>query len=85
MLELFYHERRSAFSDHEPVAFEIERPASQGWIAGPLAHRFYDGKGTEGEGTERRFGAPSDDDVREVVSNVTKRFTDRDRTACATV
>ncbi len=85
MLQLLDHERRGAFSHDESVALEIERPASQGGIAGPLAHRFDDGKGAKGEGTERRFGAPGHDHVREVVSNVTKRFSDRDRAAGATV
>ena len=85
VLQLFDHERRRAFSHDESIALEIERPAGQRRIAGPLAHRFDDGKGAKGERAERRFRAAGDDDIGEIVADVAKRFADRDRAAGATV
>ena len=39
----------------------------------------------ERERGQRRFGSAGDDDIREIVANVTQRFADRDRSARATV
>ena len=85
VFKLFYHERCRAFPNHESIAFAIEWSARERWIAGPLAHRLDNCKSSEGEGTEWRFSAPGHDNIREVIPDVTERFSDRDGAACTTI
>src|SRR5205823_7518485 len=48
-------------------------------------HRFNDIKRADRDRGQRRFGASGDNDIGEIVANVTKRFANRYRSAGATV
>ena len=78
-------ERRRAFAHDKAVAHFIEWPARQCRIAGPAAHGFDQIERAERESGEGRFGSARDNDIREIIADVTQSFADGDSAARATV
>ena len=85
MFKFFDDERGRAFAHDETIAQQIERPASEGRIARPLAHRFDDRKRVEGESGQWRFRAAGNNYIGKIVADVTQRFADGNGAAGATV
>ncbi len=74
------HQRGTAFSEHQPGAITIERPASRGrrrWVGMRKdAHRV---PCEQHAGRQRRFGAAGDDDIGLAGADQSQRLTERDR------
>ena len=85
MFELLDEERGRAFAHDKSVAQKIERSTGERGIARPLAHCFDDGKGIECESRQGRLGPAGNNDVREVVPNVSQGFTDGDGATGTTI
>src|SRR5205814_59230 len=84
VLEFFQNQRGCAFAHHKSVAQFVERPTGQLGII-TATHRFNDVKRADRDRGQRRFGASGNNDIGEIVANVTERFANRYRSAGATV
>ena len=84
MFEFFQNQRRRAFAHHKSVAQFVERPTGQLGII-TATHRSNDIERADRNRGQGCFGASSNNDIGEIVANVTERFANRYRSAGATV
>ncbi len=75
MFEFFENERRCAFAHDETVAQFVEWPTGKLRIT-TATHRLDDVECADRDRGQRCFRTAGNDDIGEIVANVTKRFAD---------